>query len=316
MPHRPVPWWRGLFGLRSVSDAPLPAPTPDTDTGATEGPALGVVKPRVLAEIERRRQEIAGTVSSLQSVTEREVLSCGNVLSEILENVRGLIADNEKTMAQALARTDELTSKYAAQMQSDVQKQEATVARALALAKDIERAIQDVGALTRTSNILAINAKIESARLGDSGRVFSTIASQIGELSRSIVTAMASVTEAIGSVREGLPQLGETAVSMRDGTKQFIQNIERQVKSTSFKDDQATTGGGQLDRILDLSNEALSHLQFHDPLVQKLAGVNRSLDALAHGTARLLEGEVDAGPEQIVQEPAGEEPPPGDIVFF
>jgi hypothetical protein len=67
---------------------------------------------------------------------------------------------------------------------------------------------------------------------------------------------------------------------------------------------------------MKLSNEALSHLQFQDPLAQALSGIDRDLGVVESRVARVLDGEVEL--EAIADEraPAAGRPAPGEITLF
>ena len=69
-----------------------------------------------------------------------------------------------------------------------------------------------------------------------------------------------------------------------------------------------------LDAVIELSNRALSHLQFQDPVVQNLSSINRDVALVENRVRRALQGEsLEA--VSTNQAPAGQ-PAPGKITLF
>lgn len=271
--------------------------------------------PRAIAEIGAGRRRVRSRVEALQSLTEQEVLACGRVLSSIVDNVRGLIESTERSVAASLADSDATTARFIGEMQGDIQAQETAVANVLALADGMKEAIEAINGLSHYSNILSMNARIEAARIGHHGAGFAVIADHTRELSKTIREAAERVSKAIEAVRAGLPPVSERATAMQERTRSFITVVSDQMKSASR---QAAAGAGDrgLEDVVRLSNEALSHLQFHDPLTQGLAGIEGDLGAMESRVRRVLDGETDL--EALPQEHAASAgaPAPGKITLF
>ncbi len=271
-----------------------------------------------MAEIGQGKDRIAGRVDQLQALTEREILACGAVLSTIVDNVRDLIGETQRTVAASTARSKETTSRFIADMQGDILAQDAAVSQVLLLAEGVEDAIESINGLTQYSNILAINARIEAARIGEQGRGFAVIADHIRELSKTIRESADKVGSAIGAVRQGLPPVRERATSMRDRTLHFVDMVDEQVKSASLHTEDGSGASGRLDVVMELSNKALSHLQFQDPMVQELGSINRDLGVVECRVGRILDGEVDLEPAEYDHDRSanGDQPQPGKIILF
>jgi methyl-accepting chemotaxis protein len=297
---------RSFFPRRREASAPAPDAVPSNG---------GAVHPRALAEIDAGRRRVRRRIESLQSLTEHEVLACGQVLSSIVDNVRSLILDTERTVSASLADSDATTARFIGEMQGDIQAQEAAVCHVLELADGMQEAIEAINGLSHYSNILSMNARIEAARIGHHGAGFAVIADHTRELSKTIREAAERVSKSIEAVRAGLPPVSERATSMQQRTRTFITDVSEQMKSASR---QAAGGAGErgLEEVVRLSNEALSHLQFHDPVTQGLAGIGGDLDTIESRVRRVLGGETEL--EALPQEtapPAGV-PAAGKITLF
>jgi methyl-accepting chemotaxis protein len=289
---------------------------PPRDVRQAPAPAPRVDDARVMAEIAEGRARVAGRVDELKSLSERETLACGNVLSSIVDNVRGLISETDRTVAQAKARSDAATSRFIEGMQQDAGSQAAAVAEVLRLADGVEEAIRSINGLTQYSNLLAINARIEAARIGEQGRGFAVIAQHMRDLSITIRESADKVSAAIGAVRQGLPPVGARATSMQERTRTFVDEVAAQVKSASLQTERSAdkAAHGRLDAVIELSNQALSHLQFQDPLVQNLSSINRDIAQVEGRVRRVLRGE---DLEALADDPSsGAQPAPGKITLF
>ena len=271
---------------------------------------------QVMAEIAEGKERIAARVEDLKVLTGREILACGDVLSSIVDNVRALVSETDRTVQASLARSEGLTSRFVTEMQEDLLAQETAVTQVLLLADGIEDAIDAINGLAQSSHMLAINASIEAARLGSHGRGVAVIAGQMREMSKTVRTTADTVRSSIGAVRQGLPPVRERATSMHERTRSFIDVVAEQVKSTSLQTDAGSAGSGRLDAVIELSNVALSHLQFQDPLVQKLTSMNRDLDVLEGRVRRVLDGDVDLAAAEDDRSPGGVEPAPGEVMLF
>jgi methyl-accepting chemotaxis protein len=262
------------------------------------------VHSRARQEIARGKGDVTARVEELRSVTEREVMACGDALSSLVDKARELIADSDRHVATSMARSEETMSRFVGGMQEDVRAQESAVAHVLQLADGIEKAVNAIEKLTQSSHILAINCAIEAAHLGEKGRGFAVLATHMRELSGNIRSAADTVTSSIKDVRAGLPPVMERATSMTERTRSFTAEVSEQVRSASARS-ASGTAGGRLDEVLELSNVALSHLQFQDPVAQSLRAIVRDIDHLEQRVARVLDGEAVTE----AKEPATKTPP-------
>jgi len=296
-----------LFRQKRAEPAPM-APAPGCDANATH--------PRAMAEIARGRERVARRVEELESLAEEEILACGKVLAGIVENVRDLITETERTVAESVAQSEAVTSRFIGEMQQDIGAQESAVQHVLALADGIQDAIEAINGLSHYSNVLSINARIEAARIGERGAGFAVIADHTRQLSKTISEAAGRVSASIAAVRQGLPPVGERAAAMQARTRSFIDVVGEQMKSASLQAAMGSAGNRKLDAVISLSNEALSHLQFHDPLAQALTGINRDLGVVESRVGRVLGGETAL--EAIAEEPGrgSDQPEPGKITLF
>jgi len=265
-------------------------------------------------EITRGKQLIAKRVASMQELTEQEVLACGNALSSIFEHVRKLMVDAESAMSGSIQRYEVATTQFGRGIQEDGRAQEAAVAHMLQLGKGIEGAIGSIDTLTRVSKMLAINTRIEAARIGEQGQAFAVISDRMRELSDAIRVASDQVKSAIVAMHEAIPPIMERAASISARTESFIGEVGRYVDSSKRLD--ADVGNNRLEDVVQLSNQALSHLQFQDRLQQQLMSINHAVDILDQRAARVLVGERDLEEFEDVHMPGDGQSGSGAVLLF
>jgi methyl-accepting chemotaxis protein len=273
------------------------------------------LNPSILAQLGESNMRVAEIVDGVRSLTEREVLACGNVVSDIVSNARRLAAESESSLAASIARSEEINDRFVRDMQQDILAQTTAVHSVLDLARGIEDAVAAINDLTVSSRVLAINARIEAARLGEQGRGFAVIADNLSELSRVIRASSDKVSATIGAVRLGLQPVSEHATSMHHRTRRFVDDVADQVKFSSLHTDDGQSTG-PLASITELANQALSHLQFQDPMAQKLLSINRELELAKGRVSSLLSGETIFDSVQDRDAAGITEPVSGEVMLF
>jgi len=292
-------WWRPRASAPSMPALPVETPAP-----------------RVREELDRGRGRVAARVEALRTLTEREILACGRVLSGIVETARAIISDTDDAVAAAIMRSDETTARFIGEMRRDIEAQEAAVTEVLALADAMQEAISAINSLSQYSDLLSINARIEAARIGEAGAGFAVIAEQTRQLSGTIRGAAERVGAAIGAVREGLPPVRERASAMQERARAFIDVVTREMKQGAQDAGAGSASGQRLETVMRLSNEALSHLQFQDPLVQELTSINHDFAVLSERVARVLAGEAVLEPAAETPRRAETRPVSGKVTLF
>ncbi len=268
------------------------------------------------SEIARGKERLGKRVEEMQAFTESEILACNAALSTIFDSVGNLITEANSAAANSINRYEHVTSSFAKGMREDSLAQEGSAKQVLHLADGIEEAVGAIDELTRFSNLLAINARIEAARLGKQGAAFAVIADRMRELSGSIKDVADQVKSAIGTVREAIPPLMQRANSMHIQTQSFIDKVADQVKSVSQQSDTETANNEALDTVMQLSNKALAHLQFQDRLNQKLMAINTELRVVDERVCRVLDGNTDLEPLADTVLPGDGAPGSGVVMLF
>lgn len=267
---------------------------------------------RLRADVSARHARIAAHVAELRSMSEREILACGQILATIVEDARSGIAAAEAKLVQSNANAENLTGCFMSEFGSAADEQSLAVDRMSNSAQSIESAFESVDGLRYTSEMLATNALIEAAHLGEQGRAFGEIALQLREQSRLVKTATSEVKEGVDSVKEGLTQVVGKSDSMRSHTDEYIVSMQ----SFLSKENENSGEGNSMDKVIKLSQRALSHLQFQDTLSQRLSQIDMEMNNLLENIDPIIKGEMQQTTNDSIEAVPNDTPESGNIMLF
>jgi methyl-accepting chemotaxis protein len=257
---------------------------------------------RVRHEIQVKHDSIKTHVDAVRTLSDREIYACSDALSRIIDGVRGIIDQTDDKVRSSGTKTEALTQNFISKFRVEADAQAEAVRVISECALSIEAAVEYVDKLRYTSEILATNALIEAAHLGKDGRAFSEIAQQLRDQSKLVKSTTANVQQAVDNVRDGVIGIVAGSDSIQENTNLFISEMQDYLQESSS--DAADGGDNTLDLIVQLSNQALSHLQFQDPMVQRLGNIEKDIANLLGRVEPILRGATDfEDVEEIVAEP-------------
>lgn len=262
-----------------------------------------------MATLEQHHAAILVKIREANGVTEREVLAVGEALRCIVDEARAYVADSRSTLEQfASTSVTEMLERHGAVMSTFVdtlQEQMSTQNEAVQQATNQINRIVELGRaierVTMESKILALNANIHARRLGAAGESFLVIAQEMKQFSESVNNANKSVQELASSLLSALPRIGTLASAMRETSEEFSADLSDRVAevaaaNTEMKRQVAesmASGETRLEQIMRVSYDALSHLQFQDPVAQSLLTCDREIsDCLRLAQAWLTDGDA------------------------
>ena len=281
-------------------DSSIP-PSPVVDGGLAEQELEAFVEAagaRIQQEVAEIHARVADHVQNLQSLSERETLAIGRVLSTIVERAQCIITESEDELRRSGEAVEGMTEQLLEQLETEATAQKAAVEKVFTIAEGIGKSVEAIDDLRHSTEMLAINSKIEAARLGEQGRPFAVLAEQMRDLGESVRKTTESVNGAIESVREDLPLIAEHTNAMSTAMQSYIEDMQGHLQQLQGMDTDEDEQGNSLDEIVELSNQALSHLQFQDPLVQQLASIERDVGEIPERVGAALKGEQ---PQEGVQ---------------
>lgn len=164
-------------------------------------------------------------------------------------------------------------------------------------AQAIDGFLLDVDKLADQTSLLALNADIEAARVGEQGRGFSVVAQEVRRLSKRSHEFSNSIRQHLEGVRTGLNKtygdmrsLSAADVNHATGIKnevlQLTQSLEG--KNREVADTVSSINAISKEIAQDVQNVVIS-LQFHDITSQKLNGMLGPMDELRHMLFQLMQ---------------------------
>lgn len=163
---------------------------------------------------------------------------------------------------------------------------------------------EDIRRVLRQTNLVAINAKIEAARLGEMGHGFGVIAGEVIKLSEMIGESVKAIDETGAIVEKRLGQFAAEISSKAENAAHICEDSDR-LLSEYLRELETGTGnivaglkdsGEEIDNILQSLNRVVDALQYQDISYQKihnalsvLQDIRRVLDEVLNG---LNNGEV------------------------
>jgi methyl-accepting chemotaxis protein len=254
-------------------------------------------------------------INDVNATTQREVIAAAGSVAAVVERatehvvrvkemVGSLEGRNGGGVAAAVAHQADVLRRYFESVSRDIARQEETADRAQQSLQRITKAASDTAHLASAARLLALNARIEAARVGGHGNCFSTIAGEMQHLAEQITQANEFIDGLASRLSADLPELAASARALRTSSEE----LTRDLTSATALVEQETTGMRQVisdmmsqsDRemasLIGSSHEALSHLQFQDVVAQGLLRIEPALHELQIEQAKV------SGVEELIAE--------------
>lgn len=254
---------------------------------------------------QRLTSRITADMADMRESTEDAALNIGNLLVEIVKIATEGNAETKQTLCQ-FVRSDACSQQQSATISETIDRQtdlfrglieeiRGFFDRQLALsqaANSATRKIFDtanqITQLMRSSRILALNLRIESARLGSDGSTFAILGDQMKVFSDNVAEANGVIASSVEEFVTEMPKLEEEARAMGENLSEFSSRFdddmaEVKVQTESFQglvNGVLETTERRNNQILECSNATLSHLQFQDPVSQGLRRAEHDVEKL------------------------------------
>lgn len=185
------------------------------------------------AHIKELSEYVAITASELSNIAEGNNNNAGSIEKQTVmtENIQNMIFETKRMSDEMLVLAENSEEavkdgqksvdslKIQAHKSKEVNEQVVTSVSALiSNAKAVEEITKQIFSISKQTNMLALNASIESARAGEAGKGFAVVAEEIGELADET----RKLTEGIQNIVAQLQANADTAKDMVDNVIEAI----------------------------------------------------------------------------------------------
>ena len=168
-----------------------------------------------LRDLEGKPLRVTGSVRDIhdEKLLNQRLTASSDRLHQAIACVRG----NMTTLMRRAVETTDSTNSKMKQLNSRSQ--------------EIHKINDTINNIAKTSNVLSLNAMIESARAGDAGRGFRVVAGEVRRLAQTTSTATGDVTRETQAIEEDIGQVASELHRFQDIIEQ-IGAIQNQLTST------------------------------------------------------------------------------------
>ncbi len=185
------------------------------------------------AHIKELSEYVAITASELSNIAEGNNNNAGSIEKQTVmtENIQNMIFETKRMSDEMLVLAEHSEEavkdgqksvdslKIQAHKSKEVNEQVVTsVAALISNAKAVEEITKQIFSISKQTNMLALNASIESARAGEAGKGFAVVAEEIGELADET----RKLTEGIQNIVAELQANADTAKDMVDNVIEAV----------------------------------------------------------------------------------------------
>jgi len=268
----------------------------------------------MLQRFRKARERIVARVREVNQTTETDVLAAGRHVQRVVEVAHrhiarlrevlaGPVGNEDSDLARAIRSQSDHVRQHTVSVGKAVAEHATQVAAVAGHVRSITTAAREIERLNAAARVLSINARIEASRSSGSS-VFSTIASEMQQLSKAIASANKTVYDLANTMEKTVPQLvrqnqhlARVVEGYADEARERIDAVDRRVAelraavgTTLAESDNA------LAEVVSESHAALSKLQFQDVCAQSLLQIDSWVAGLSQQVARELGLEGDIPP--------------------
>lgn len=188
--------------------------------------AAGIVElSGFLDEVGQKSQK---QVAEMRALHERvdAISSANDALQDAIGLVSELAESNLAGLTESVASV-QASNECSREVATWVRSVETRLEEVVARLKSVEKLNAEIQTIARQVNILAINAKIEAVRAGNSGRGFAVVAEAINDLSRNTTKAATAVSESVAEMTKSFGTLRTESRSVQTLAARVITEAEQ-----------------------------------------------------------------------------------------
>lgn len=177
-------------------------------------------------ELERAGKEISSGSQNLASISS-ELASGVEEITSSIEELQSIIESNAKNINQSVDMVYEIKNK--SEEASQVTENLKNAMESIVIdSKKIDRIIKIIEDIAFQTNILSLNAAVESARAGEAGKGFSVVAEQVKQLASKTSSSIKETSDLIDSIRHHI-QNGREQVQLTKENAELFKELANQI---------------------------------------------------------------------------------------
>lgn len=246
----------------------------------------------------RITERVTNSITKARQTTEQAVVAVGNRISSLFDqahhnniastgslcrvigaggSVRCAV-ESEESIAELLENQRRSIDLFVRKTQHFCVHHERMANESLASFEEMKKCVAKIEKIAKNSHVLAINAQIESARLGERGQAMSVVGSQMDAFSDDIQMVNENIKQSVCVVDQAMQQFRDGATGMKSELDSFSDKVMNEVGKVEVRSQEIADSLVRTLEEITSSNEqlmahsqiALSELQFQDPLSQEL----------------------------------------------
>ncbi len=240
-------------------------------------------------------ERITSEMDEMRHSTEEAALKIGELLTQIVRTATEGNQEVKSSLAEAVGQSGDegedsdsisdlvhrqldIVTGFIDQTREFFHQHRDLASQASVACATIQQSASEVSELTKTSQVLAINLRIEAARLGDKGSGFTALGQQVQAFSHAVSEAADKIKGSVAIFLDAMPRMHEQTAVIEEQMDTMSNQFDEEMEVVSSKTDELTDSlkvvldhvETKNNQILDCSNQTLSHLAFQDPVSQGL----------------------------------------------
>lgn len=300
--------------IAKVSDPPPLESGPRLHTARPATSQTGTPLPEIVTRvITEYRGHVLERIRKANDLASTSVVAVGNSLDRIVTVAReqvqetrsaldGLSSTDRRGVTELIEEQSRLSRTRFGAIRAAIEEQGVLVRDATEASSEIASVGAEVTKVAFQARLLSLNANIEAARLGDQGAGFQVIATEMQRLTEEIDRANRKIGAMASNLMTSLPKINQHNDELIRHSVGFTEELAENSaavgvatgKLRASVDDLLGRGDQAANQVLSGSNDALSNLQFQDPMAQNLLIIDADLGRLAEHIQRLIK---DSGAE-------------------
>lgn len=255
--------------------------------------------------------EMTENQKSIVAQTSQAIQDIARVMSQVVDEIADYadsFQESSDVFSSMVEVTEQVEEKFrrtrviAETLHADIQEGRSLIGETAAsidsireVSEQMKKSLNDIAGISARTNMLAMNAAIEAAHAGDSGRGFSVVASEVRELaehsSAAVKEIQTRITDMLKRIQTGTEHSERTQhifASIEENTSSAVSVVEG---ANSIISRQRTAAENMLPRITELINHTKEIQQLSEAQKNRAASIETEMEGVSQSSLQIRESE-------------------------